>query len=628
MAIWNRRQKRNAAAAEPAALTAAAAPVTPDRWGKITKPAGGRGQDWQAEAWDMVDLVGELSFALLWKVALISRFRLVASDLDPETGKPTGHTDNQDARKLVAAIAGGATGQSQMLARLAPLLMVPGEGWLAIIYPNGEEQWAILARDEIKTRGDRVELELEDGTKYVLNKETDSLSRIWRRDPRRASVAWSPVKAALPILRQIVRMTQNIEAAGKSRQAGNGLLLIPREISLPTTPPPTGDRDAPGLPAALPSQFVSAGEFRKAIQAAMSKAIEDPSSAEALVPVIATVAGDYVDKIKHIRFDSEVSEKNLAALEKAVRRLAMTLDMPPEILLGLADLNHWSLAGVEEEGVRWHAAPEMEVICDALTTQLLRPMLGKGSENVVIWYDTSDVDSEPDAVDKARQAYVDGVATSDAYLRQLGLSMETDGYDLTTREGWAAWITDRVRRQPALAPTLSPWLKALIPALADLPELTSTDSSNGPPSDGPPALPGESDSSNRTRKDTSREPNTRYQQDPLDRNDMREAAAATVIRMCVNTALQLAGKRRRTRADHARLRDVPNRDTHLHLRCAARDVDRLISGWDAVIDEELCIEAGINQARLAVLVTEVARRAITSQSRPHIDPIVAREVLS
>ncbi|MBF6411544.1 hypothetical protein IU439_31400, partial [Nocardia farcinica] len=77
------------------ALSAAAAPVPPDRWGKITKPANGARGDWQAEAWDMLDLVGELSFALLWKTALLSRFRLVASDLDPETGKPTGSTDNE-----------------------------------------------------------------------------------------------------------------------------------------------------------------------------------------------------------------------------------------------------------------------------------------------------------------------------------------------------------------------------------------------------------------------------------------------------------------------------------------------------------------------------------------------------
>lgn len=615
MAIW-RRNKRSSTPGAPveSALSAAAATIPTEKWGRITKPVGGRGQDWQTEAWDMLDLVGELSFALLWKVALISRFRLVASDLDPETGKPTGHTDNQQARQLVAAIAGGATGQSQMLARLSPLLMVPGEGWLAIIYPNGIEQWAILARDEIKTRGDRVELELEDGTKYVLNPDTDSLSRIWRRDPRRASIAWSPVKAALPILRQIVRMTQNVEAAGKSRQAGNGILILPREISMPTTPTPTGDRDAPTLPTP-PSQFVGAGEVRKALQAAMSKAIEDPSSAESLVPIILTVAGDYVDKIKHVKFDSEISAKNLEALEKAVRRLAMTLDMPPEVLLGLADLNHWSLAGVEEEGVRWHASPEMEVICDALTTQLLRPMLGAGSENIVIWYDTSDVDSEPDGTEKARQAFIDGVARSDAYLQQLGMSQETDGYDLTTRDGWRDWAIDRVRRQPDLLPTFAPLLRTLVPSLADLPELTSGNVVNGPPTPEPPTLTG-----NTGHSQSTREPDTR--------DNAREAAAATVIRMSVNTALQLAGKRRRTRADHARLRDIPNRDTHLYLKCAANDVGRLINGWDDMVDEELCIQAGINRARLAVLVSQVATAAITTQSRPVISPIIAREVLS
>ncbi|WP_229434722.1 hypothetical protein [Nocardia farcinica] len=605
--IWRKRKTGTTDTEAPAlpALSAAAAPVPPDRWGKITKPANGARGDWQAEAWDMLDLVGELSFALLWKTALLSRFRLVASDLDPETGKPTGSTDNELAKQIVRAIAGGATGQSQLLSRLAPLMMIPGEAWLAIIYPGGEEQWHILSRDEVKTRGDKVELELEDGTKYEVQPDTDTLSRIWRRDPRRSVLPWSPVKAALPILRQIVRMTQNVEAAGKSRQAGNGVLVLPREISMPTTEPPRGESpDAPNLPPPPPAagRFVSAGELRQALQAAMSKAIEDPSSAEALVPIIITVAGEYVDKIRHIKFDSEVSEKALAALEKAVRRLAMTLDMPPEVLLGLADLNHWSLAGVEEEGVRWHAAPEMEVICDAFTTQLLRPLLPPGTE-VVVWYDTSDVDAEPDGVEKTRQAFMDGVARPTTYLQQLGLSQDTDGYDLSTRDGWRDWATDTIRRKPELLPVLAPVLRTLVPALGDLPELAPAPPTSGPPPE-PPAI------------DTSRQPDT------------REAAAATMLRMSVNEALRLAGKRRRTRQDQGRLRDVPARDTHLHLRCAAADIDRLITGWDEVLDEELCVQLGINRARLAAAVTEISRAALTSQSRPVVPVAVVRQVLT
>ncbi|WP_218027334.1 hypothetical protein [Nocardia vaccinii] len=49
-----------------------------------------------ADAASVVDIVGELSFALLWKTALLSRFRLVASDIDL--------TAEEDAVRLQAAI--------------------------------------------------------------------------------------------------------------------------------------------------------------------------------------------------------------------------------------------------------------------------------------------------------------------------------------------------------------------------------------------------------------------------------------------------------------------------------------------------------------------------------------------
>ncbi|MEU1550215.1 hypothetical protein [Nocardia sp. NPDC005745] len=572
-------------------LTAASAPVPPARWGKIAKTSGDRGK-WQPECWDMLDQVGELSFSMLWKTALLSRFRLVASDIDPETGKPTGSTDNAEAKKIVAAIAGGATGQSQMLSRLAPLMMIPGEGFLAIIYRDGAEEWHILSSDEMKTRGTEVEIELPDGSKYVMVPDVDTLVRIWRPDPRRSSLAWSPVKAALPILRQIVRMMQNIEGAGKSRQAGNGILVLPNEISMPLTPPPTGapDPDAPNLPPPPPpvARFVTADQVRQALQKAMATAIEDPSSAEAMVPIILQCAGEWVDKIRHIRFDTEVSEKAQKALEAAVRRLAMTLDMPPEVLLGLADLNHWSLYGVEEEAVRWHASPEMETICDALTRDLLRPLLNDGS-NTVIWYDTSDVDAEPDRVEKVRQAYLDGVANAETYLRELALG-EDAGYDLTTRDGWAAWATDQVRKDAALVPTLAPLLQLLVPALADI----------APPAAVPAAPPQEQPAIEAPTND--RLPDTRE-------------AAAVAVRMCVNEGLRLAGMRRRSRANHALLRDVPARETHRHLGpVPPGEVDRLIEGWEEVLDAEVCASAGIPLGQLRELVQAQCREVLTAQS--------------
>ncbi|WP_280185469.1 MULTISPECIES: hypothetical protein [Nocardia] len=612
--IWSRRRTTEGTVEPPVhsalsddldGLTAASAPVPPEKWGRITRPQQqGRDGKWADECWEFLDIVGELSFALLWKTALISRFRLVASDIDPETGKPTGTTDNQAAIELVARIAGGATGQSQMLARLTPLLTIPGQGWLAIVYPDGVEEWHILSQEEVHTSGQAVEITRLDGTKYRMNPETDTLSRIWRPDPRRSSLPWSPVKAARPILRQIVRATQTIEAASKSRLAGNGVLILPSEVSMPTQPAPRGapDPDAPNLPPPPPptAKFVSASDIRKAIQEAMSKAIEDPSSAEALVPIVLMVAGEYVKHVQHLKFDTEIGERALEALEAAVRRLAMTLDMPAEVLLGQGDLNHWSLFGIEEQAVRWHASPEMEVVCDALTRELLRPMLGAKAGDTVIWYDTSDVDAEPDEFDKVDRAYTAGVANSRFFARKFGMSDE-DGYDLSTREGWTLWATDQVRRKPELFAQLLPLLRVLVPSLAEVPDPAPA---QVPATPAQPALepaPGHSP------------PDTR------DNAALTTAAAGPIIRMCVNQALRLAGGRRAGRADHSRLRNVHPTEFHLpqYLGPARpSEIARLIDGWADMVDDSVCASAGITADVLRDVVVTTCATALTTGRRP------------
>ena len=51
--------------------------------------------DWQDRAWDMLDHVGELRYYVAWRANSCSRVRLVASELDPDTGLPTVECGNQ-----------------------------------------------------------------------------------------------------------------------------------------------------------------------------------------------------------------------------------------------------------------------------------------------------------------------------------------------------------------------------------------------------------------------------------------------------------------------------------------------------------------------------------------------------
>lgn len=589
-------------------MAAAHAEIPPEKWGKrIARPTSDR-KDWQKEAWDRLDDVGELRFAIQWKKALVSRFRLVASDLDPDTGRPTGTTENAAARDIVRRIAGGTAGQAQLIGRFTVLLSVPGEGWLAIIYREVEdgagikrieEQWHVLSTEEIETKGQITTIQLQDGTKHEMDPETDTLSRIWDPHPRRTWEADSAVRSALPTLREIIRMGQNIEGAGKSRQAGNGLLVLPEEISMPPKQPPTGevDPDAPALPQPQPPvQYVTTAEIRAALQAAMAEAIQNPSSAEALVPILLQTKGEWIDKIRHIKFDSQVQEQSITTREKAIRRLALALDMPSEVLLGLADLNHWSLWGVEDEALRWHSAPLMETICDGLTEHLLRPMLerdGIDAENLVVWYDQTDVESDPEHDKHVKEAYELGILKSEAYAREIGVS-EDDVYDLTTIEGWGAWAADAVRKNPEHLAILAPILRATLPEL----ELPEAPEPPPPPALEPPPTDNEDD-------DVQGPPDTRSQ--------------SVMVRMCLNQAVTLAAKRRHNRSNHTQLKDLSAAQTHAQLGpVAPEEVDRLIDGWDELLDAVAVQDAGVDLPRLRAVVRQCALAALTSGSAPSV----------
>lgn len=419
----------------PAQLTAAAAPIdiaatlaTPGK----TKP--GSSQKWQEEAWDRFDDVGELSSVCSWFSNSLSRVRLIASDINEE-GQPTERTSDKLAAQMVQDIAGGPAGQASMLSRLATFLTVPGESWVAITVTDDGEEWFVLGDTEIVNSGPSIQIVLPDETRHELNPDTDSLFRIWRPHPRKTADADSPVRAALPILREIRRCDQKIDAAGKSRIAGNGVLAIPNEVSMPSGLAPTGDSDAPGLPSEFddddfsPSTSkVDANQFMQALQNAMTTSISDQASAAAMVPIVLQAPGEWVDKIKHLTLNSDVIETDLTTRERAIRRLALSMDVPPEVLLGNAESNHWSAWASRDDAISTHISPMMTLICDALTTAVLRPLLEAHGhpdpESVVVWFDVSNLSRQPDRRAEAAEAFDRGVISAAAYRQELGYTDE------------------------------------------------------------------------------------------------------------------------------------------------------------------------------------------------------------
>lgn len=419
-------------------LVAAAAPTPAP--GEAVPGGNSRTDSWQTQAWQFYDSVGELRFVVSWIASALSRCTLVASDVGPD-GHPTGSTEDQIVQETVAEIAGGPAGQAALLGRLATFLSVPGDGYVVILYRDGVEEWHVLSREEVKKRADGTVEVILQGETRELDPDTDSVTRIPRPHPRNARETDSPVRAALPILREIIRLGQHIETTAKSRLVGAGIMFVPNEMSLPPSEDaPTGepDPDAPGLPPVepgldeyAPTERATPADLSAAIIETASIAIEDPGSAAAATPIVVGVPADYIGKVQHLKFGLDWADTVLSLRTAAIKRLALALDVPAEILLGLGETNHWSAWQVEESAIKIHIEPLLTLICDRLTTSLLRPVLeargyGDRAEDHCVWYDTSKLSQRPNRAPEALALWDRGLLSNEVVLRAHGYDPKED----------------------------------------------------------------------------------------------------------------------------------------------------------------------------------------------------------
>jgi hypothetical protein len=615
-----RFDRRPKGSAPRQSLTAASEPISDPRT-QFKQSMNRRGDDWQSLAWEMYDRVGELRYYVGWRASSCSRVRMVASAIDPDTGKPTGGIADDDpngprVKEVVRSIAAGPLGQSQMIRRSVESISIAGEVWMAILnvgqakLPDGTPQmvWLVLTREEVKTAatGD-LEIELPSGDKHYFDPEIDSIFRIWHPRARRAMEPDSSVRAALDPLHEIVRTTKTISNASKSRLIGNGILLVPQEMSLPATQGPTSDKagiadqtEITGTPAAK--------ELMELLWQVATTAYDDDNSMAALIPICATVPGEQVKNISHIKFDNQVTQIAIQVRNDAVSRLAMALDVSPERLLGLgSNTNHWTAWQISDEDVQLHIVPVMELICQGLNEQVVNKVLvseGLDPNKYTLWYDASGLVADPDKSSSANAAFMNGVINGEAYIEMLGLPSGA-GYDFDQIEGWRQWARDQVARKPELLPVLHPWLG---PGVPELPASSQPSPGQGPPQ---PAVEPQREEQPRERR---REPES---QDRA--RNVRAAAVnhskqmALAERMLVTRALELAGKRRRKHNDYARLRDIPLHETHRYMPPVIdEDVGRLIAGWDSALADEVVLNMGIDTEELRAAVYAIVKRELTT----------------
>jgi hypothetical protein len=406
-------------------LTAAATRAVTGR--RVTREREQGHEDWQAEAWAMYDQVGELRY-----VANAIAGRMGSAELYVERdGERV--DDSEDDDPILALIT------SQMVERLGLNLFVGGDCTLAglpaegaqapepgeheeptSISPTGgagETRWLVLSPLEVSRKAGATGKVLIRGEEY--DEERVYLERVWDPHPAAWAEADSPVRAALPVLRELVGLTQHVSAQIDSRLAGAGVYWIPNEIL-----------NSAKVPEAEAQATFAENPVLNAIMAAMLLPMEDRANAAAVVPLLLGAPGDAISKIRFDSFSTPFDENTKELREETIRRLALNLDAPPELLLGMGGSNHWAAWLVRDEVVQIHVAPRLDLVCDALTTGFYRPVLrqlrpGEDPLRYRVRADVSGLVQRPNRLADASSLHAVN-ALSDRALREAGGFEESD----------------------------------------------------------------------------------------------------------------------------------------------------------------------------------------------------------
>lgn len=513
---------------------------------------------WQREVAYHYDACGEFRFATNWIANAMGKAVMQALEVDPATGLEGKPTENATVQAIADSILNGPAARSQLQATMSLNLQVPGEYFILIIPQppkRGKPQpdkWHVMSTMEItEKRGTFSYCDPYTGEKIPLRKGVDMVIRTWIPHPFLQSHADSAARACVPSMREIEKTSMAIAARLDSRLASNGLLFLPNEVDFPK-----GDTDAVGAQA-----------WMDYLTKAMTASMKSPGEASAQVPIVAMLPGEMIQYVKWMQFTTDLDD-NLVPLRKdAIGRLALGLDMPPEIVLGLGDSNHWSAWQIEEAAYKIHIAPLLDRIADAITTHWFHPALTLAGiadpERYIIGFDVTDILSRPDDFPNMILLF-DRDLISDAYMRQAGGVPESAAP--SDEEKATRFFKSLVEGAPTLIN---------VPAIAralgvDPAEAAAATVGDAPANTAPPLPAGSGNALPATQNDQ-----------PPGAPDQGLVAAAELV---VYDALKRAGGRLLTREHRGQHNEIEKFALHTVIPHGPADADRLLEGSFEFVD--------------------------------------------
>lgn len=426
---------------------------------------------WQRDAFSFYDIIGEVAYVLNLKADTVSRceFRPVKRD---EEISQTGwrETDDPKVSRVWEAFTGPHGSKAELYRRAALLLEVVGEAYL-IGEPLRDRynvysglSWEFLSPEEVKVQNNGRTIKRDRGgyggqQAEDLHPET-YIARLHRSDPRYSDRPDCALRHVLPICRELVVLTQVVDAVAKSRISA-GLLYVPDEMSFGPYNEMEDDADTQDEIDPFTEELI---EF-------LIAPVEDRSSASSVVPLIIRGPAEFADRIKNVDLSRPLDDAYRELRDETIVRLAAGLSVPPEVLSGKGGLNDWTGYAVDSDLIEKHVKPLGEWIANFLTTSYLRPMLvqyeGMSEEeaaNYRILFDASQITAHADAGPNARAAWDRKVLSDITYLRENGFDesdMPTED-ELKTRDLRALMEAEPVIFGPQIIGMLYPELEGVI----------------------------------------------------------------------------------------------------------------------------------------------------------------------
>lgn len=427
---------------------------------------------WQRKAFYYARIIPELNYASRFYAKMLKKLLIYPALRKPDdTTVPIREGLPVDLLDRIQDPGGGRSG---ILSSYGRLMFMIGDGYLfGRDLGKPRERWSFVNPDELQITEDGIAWKSTQNGEYVpLPKTTTEAYRMWTPDPEYSGEAESPMRAGIEIAEELDLLTKAVRATAVSRML-NGMLKVPSELSF--------GADEPGL-----DDDPEANPFLQELVEHIVGAIENAGSAEAAAPWIAEGAAEFLEQLEWMPMHNAQTDYMERDLRKeAIDRLAMGMDLPPEVLKGMAEANHWGARQIMHDTWRTHGSVVAEQFCDDLADAYLRPALFEAGfaewNQVVIAYDDSQVVVPPDRTDDADKANDRGNVSDKGYRTMKGIAES----DAPSDEEKRVWLAVKLRDTRLLKGTQYEVEDAGPAALPPGPQPTTD--SPAPAEDGPPA---------------------------------------------------------------------------------------------------------------------------------------------